>query len=362
VSPHLPAWSRLLLACLLAFQVILPVSPVFATPPTTPPAPSRAPAPLLAAPLPATPTPAVVVTPVETAQSQSAMVTAQDHPLLALTLTLDPPWTEPGDVVTYTVVARNTGSTPLAGLVLSDTLPAGLRHVTHSESGFTYDPQEQRLTWPVGDLAAGAIITGGFRARSQGSALREVVTNTVAARSPQLTQAAEQASHAIAQQAAKAQYGGSTAPGGLDPKDFKGIGEKLAEKFKGTSGVDAVLQDLEMGGNRAQGASWQARYAIENLDPSDVVGFEQAGTTGRIDVVVRQGSRMTFLETKSINWYAISQDTQGMKAADIIQQVMGHAQGKDAFSKVVIESTGAAPQWFIQLLEAEGIIVEVFTK
>lgn len=178
---------------------------------------------------------------------------------------------------------------------------------------------------------------------------------------PTLTQFAAQVQHPIANQLARMSSSG-TSPGGLDPKDFKGIGEKFAEKFKGTSGVDAVLKDLEMGGNRAQGASWQARYAMENLDPSDVMGFEQAGTTGRIDVILRQGSRMTFLETKSVNWYSISQETQGMKAAEIIQQVMGHAQGQNVFSKVVIESVGAAPAWFVQLLEAEGIIVEVFAK
>jgi len=179
---------------------------------------------------------------------------------------------------------------------------------------------------------------------------------------PTLTQFATQAQHPIANQLARMSNSG-TSPGGLDPKDFKGIGEKFAEKFKGTSGVDAVLKDLEMGGNRAQGASWQARYAMENLDPSDVMGFEQAGTTGRIDVVLRQGSRMTFLETKSINWGALERlNRTGEKAESIVQQMLGHAEGQKAFSKIVIESTGGMPGWVIQLLEQEGIRVEVFTR
>ncbi len=173
----------------------------------------------------------------------------------------------------------------------------------------------------------------------------------------------DQAEHAAASRAAEVQYGSSGAsPGGLDPNDFKRIGEQFQEKFKGTAGVDAVLKDLEMGGSRAQGASWQARYVIKHLDPGEVVGFEQAGTTGRVDVVLRQGSRTTFLEAKNINWYAISEDTQGMKAAEIIQQVLGQARGQNVFSKVVIESVGNTPEWFIRLLEAEGIAVEVFSK
>jgi hypothetical protein len=123
-----------------------------------------------------------------------------------------------------------------------------------------------------------------------------------------------------------------------------------------------VLSDLEMGGTRAQGASWQARYALQNLNPDEVMGFEQAGTTGRVDIVLRQGSRITFLEAKQINWYALEQiQRTGQRAQSIVEQVLGHAEGQNVFSKVVIEATGQVPDWFIHLIEEEGIVVEVFT-
>ena len=40
--------------------------------------------------------------------------------------------------------------------------------------------------------------------------------------------------------------------------------------------------------------------------------------------------------------------------------MFGQAEGQDVFSKVVIEATGRIPDWFVHLLEQEGIIVEVF--
>ena len=105
---------------------------------------------------------------------------------LGLTLTVDPPWAEPGDVLTFTVVAANPESGPLPGLVLTDTLPDGLIYVQKSAIGFVYQPAKQQLTWPAGDVAAGAIITGSFQARVQGRAIGETVTNTVTAASPAL--------------------------------------------------------------------------------------------------------------------------------------------------------------------------------
>jgi hypothetical protein len=141
------------------------------------------------------------------------------------------------------------------------------------------------------------------------------------------------------------------------------LAQRFADKFAGKPGTDAVLQELEIGGRRAEGANWQIRYALENLDPNNVVGFEQAGTTGRVDIVLREGARVTFLEAKQINWYALEQKgITGEKAESIVRQMLKHAEGQDVFSKVVIEATGILPDWFVNVLEQEGITVEVFAK
>ena len=94
-----------------------------------------------------------------------------------------------------------------------------------------------------------------------------------------------------------------------------------------------------------------------------MVGFEQAGTTGRVDIVLREGARVTFLEAKQINWYALEQKgITGEKAESIVRQMLKHAEGQDVFSKVVIEATGILPDWFVNVLEQEVITVEVFAK
>ena len=78
---------------------------------------------------------------------------------------------------------------PLPGLVLTQTLPAGLVYAAKSAVGFTYAPNDQQLTWPVGELAAGTVITGSFQARVQGRAIGETIINTVTASSPALAAA-----------------------------------------------------------------------------------------------------------------------------------------------------------------------------
>jgi RHS repeat-associated protein/uncharacterized repeat protein (TIGR01451 family) len=114
---------------------------------------------------------------------------------LTLGLTADPAWAAPGDVVSFTVVVGNAGAAPLAGVTLTDTLPDGLVYVAPSAVGFSYDPSAKQLTWPAGELAAGAVITGGFQARVQGLALGATVTNTVRATSP--AWAAERTAQAV---------------------------------------------------------------------------------------------------------------------------------------------------------------------
>jgi uncharacterized repeat protein (TIGR01451 family) len=98
-----------------------------------------------------------------------------------LTLDVAPAWAEPGEVITFTVAAANTGDVPLASLTLTDTLPDGLIHVAGSAVGFAYSASAQQLTWQPAPLAAGAMISGSFQARVLGLALGDTVTNTVTA-------------------------------------------------------------------------------------------------------------------------------------------------------------------------------------
>ena len=54
-------------------------------------------------------------------------------------------------------------------------------YVAESAAGFADEPNAKQLTWQVGDLAMGEVITGTFQARMQGLALGETVINTVTA-------------------------------------------------------------------------------------------------------------------------------------------------------------------------------------
>ena len=127
------------------------------------------------------------ITPTATIIPTAVAVAAENLNLnLNLDLALDPPWAAPGEVVTFTVTATNLLSTPLPGLVLTATLPDGLVYVAGSAVSFGYEPSHKRLTWPAGELAAGATVTGSFQARVQGLALGETITSTVTATSPAL--------------------------------------------------------------------------------------------------------------------------------------------------------------------------------
>ena len=151
-------WLSLFIALSMVLQSILPITPVFAfpslalTPELPPAAPSAtsaaevatpeltppAPAPL---PLIATITPTLPITPTVTPTPTQVEIEAEaedgiEVSNLNLDLTLDPPWAAPGEVVTFTVTATNLQSAPLARLVLTDTLPAGLVYVAAERGGF----------------------------------------------------------------------------------------------------------------------------------------------------------------------------------------------------------------------------------
>ena len=115
-----------------------PTAPVMLTPTVTPPAtPSPTPPP--------SPTPTLTTT-------------------LSLIKTVTPTTTAPGEIVTYTLVVGNAGPEPAhtslapwRGLVLSDTLPAGLDLVPGSALGSSYDPVLGLLSWqiPISECRAG---------------------------------------------------------------------------------------------------------------------------------------------------------------------------------------------------------------
>ncbi|MCL7452692.1 MAG: DUF11 domain-containing protein [Anaerolineae bacterium] len=80
-------------------------------------------------------------------------------PSLSLAVTVTPTAVMPGQTVTFTLVTSNLGSAPATGLVLSDTLPAGLSYVPGSAPGAVYDPEERLLTWQVPELGRNQALT-----------------------------------------------------------------------------------------------------------------------------------------------------------------------------------------------------------
>ncbi|MFN8445966.1 MAG: RHS repeat-associated core domain-containing protein [Caldilineaceae bacterium] len=89
--------------------------------------------------------------------------------------------------------------------------------------------------------------------------------------------------------------------GNLDPNDFDKIGKAFRDKFGSIQGADSVLSELDKGGQLAKGASWQARHALQFLDPNNVIGFEQSGTKGIVDIMMKQGDQLAFIEAKHVN-------------------------------------------------------------
>ncbi|MEJ2211174.1 MAG: DUF11 domain-containing protein, partial [Anaerolineae bacterium] len=117
-----------------------------------------------------TPTITPTVTPTPTVNPPPA-------PVLSLSKQAAPKVAAPGEVVTFTLVARNLGPAPAAGLVLADALPAGLSYVPGSAPEATYDAGDKMLTWQVAALDTGASITTTLAARLTAGP-GEMLTNT----------------------------------------------------------------------------------------------------------------------------------------------------------------------------------------
>jgi uncharacterized repeat protein (TIGR01451 family) len=82
----------------------------------------------------------------------------------ASTITVDKELAAEGDVLTYTIVLKNTGTTDVANATLSNTIPAHTNYVPHSLSGGArYDPLNNRVYWD-GTVAAGTSLTFTYQA------------------------------------------------------------------------------------------------------------------------------------------------------------------------------------------------------
>lgn len=83
-----------------------------------------------------------------------------------------------GDVLTYTVSYANPGKDS-ATVTITDKLPKGLTYVDGSASdGGSFDKAENKLTWKINDVKAGATGTVTFKARVNESALTNGIANT----------------------------------------------------------------------------------------------------------------------------------------------------------------------------------------
>lgn len=83
-----------------------------------------------------------------------------------------------GDEVVYTITYKNTEDNA-AAVTITDKLPKGLTYVDGSASdGGSFDKAENKLTWKINDVKAGATGTVTFKARVNESALTNGIANT----------------------------------------------------------------------------------------------------------------------------------------------------------------------------------------
>lgn len=121
------------------------------------------------------------------AQADAAPPTERlTRPPLTLELSVDaqPRRVAPGDALTYTFSAIQTGHEPLRDITIADILPAGIVFVAQDAVNFDYSAQDQALTWRLAELQPGTVVTGTFQVRAQGLRLGEAITNTLTATSP----------------------------------------------------------------------------------------------------------------------------------------------------------------------------------
>ncbi|MAU10680.1 MAG: hypothetical protein CL607_12720 [Anaerolineaceae bacterium] len=97
---------------------------------------------------------------------------------LAVVKSVTPTAPSEGDIVTYTIQVTNNGPANATGVVVTDTLPAGLTYVSNNSAstGTTYAPATGE--WAIGDLTIGASIQLEIRARVNAGTAGTQITNT----------------------------------------------------------------------------------------------------------------------------------------------------------------------------------------
>lgn len=98
---------------------------------------------------------------------------------LAITKTASQDRVSAGDAVTYTLIVRNVGSSPVASVAISDSLPMHVTFLAASDSG-SFEADTETVTWPAFNLMAGAYVTRtlGVRVDATLPAGVEAITNT----------------------------------------------------------------------------------------------------------------------------------------------------------------------------------------
>jgi uncharacterized repeat protein (TIGR01451 family) len=94
---------------------------------------------------------------------RASTVTLVPRPVLQLTKTA-PSWVKPGETMSYTLIAANSGPGLARQTLLRDNLPEGVIALedTIAAAGGFYDPVQRAVTWPLGDLPAGPSVERQF--------------------------------------------------------------------------------------------------------------------------------------------------------------------------------------------------------
>ena len=105
---------------------------------------------------------------------------------LSITKTTDKTRPNVGETVTYTInVLTGVETDPATGVVVTDTLPAGLTFVSATGGG-VWDANTRTVTWNVGNLASGDQFTATVTATVTGEAAAKTLVNTATVDSAQL--------------------------------------------------------------------------------------------------------------------------------------------------------------------------------
>ncbi|OCL37089.1 hypothetical protein BCR15_11505 [Tessaracoccus lapidicaptus] len=96
---------------------------------------------------------------------------------VSITKTADKTATAIGGQVTYTLSVTNTGPAPATGVVVTDTLPAGLTYASATPTPTTVSGQV--LTWELGSVAVGQVRTIQVTATAAAAAAGTTVVNNV---------------------------------------------------------------------------------------------------------------------------------------------------------------------------------------